>query len=55
MISAGSLILISILLAVLISPVWVLLAGLVGAGLLFAGVTGICGLQKFLAQMPWNK
>ena len=55
MITAGSLILISVLLAVLVNSGWIFLAGVVGAGLLFAGLTGICGMQKFLAQMPWNK
>ena len=55
MISAGSLVLISILLAVLVSPIWILLAGFVGTGLLSAGITGICGMQKILAKMPWNK
>jgi len=27
----------------------------VGCGLLFAGLTGICGLALLLAKMPWNK
>jgi hypothetical protein len=26
-----------------------------GAGLLFAGSTGWCGLALLLRQMPWNK
>ena len=30
-------------------------AGFVGAGLMFAGLTGFCGLAKLLALMPWNK
>ena len=55
MITAGSLVLVGVILGVLISPAWMLLSGLMGAGLLFAGVTGICGMQKFLAKMPWNK
>jgi rhodanese-related sulfurtransferase len=28
---------------------------LVGGGLLFAGVTGACGLALVLAKMPWNR
>ena len=55
MITAGSLILIGVIFSILINPVWVLLSGFVGAGLLFAGITGICAMQKFLAKMPWNK
>ena len=27
----------------------------IGAGLVFAGVTGFCGLGLLLARMPWNK
>ena len=26
-----------------------------GAGLVFAGLTGYCGLAKLLTKMPWNK
>lgn len=29
--------------------------GFVGAGLMFAGITGWCGLAKVLARMPWNQ
>ena len=32
-----------------------LLPGFVGAGLMFAGITGWCGMAKLLAKMPWNK
>ena len=31
------------------------IAGILGAALLFAGVTGWCGLAMLLKQMPWNK
>jgi rhodanese-related sulfurtransferase len=55
MIGAGALILIGVVLAIFISPIWILLSGFVGAGLLFAGLTGICGMQKVLSKMPWNK
>ena len=55
MITAGSFVLLSIGLSILVSPLWNLLAVFMGAGLLFAGITGICGMQKILARMPWNK
>ena len=29
--------------------------GVVGAGLVFAGSTGWCGMAKLLALMPWNR
>ena len=54
-ISAGSLILLGVLLGFFVSQWFFLLSGFVGAGLLFAGLTGFCGLAVLLAQMPWNK
>ena len=53
-IAAGSLVLLGVLLAATGSPYWLLLAGFVGAGLLFAGVSGFCGMARLLARMPWN-
>jgi NADPH-dependent 2,4-dienoyl-CoA reductase/sulfur reductase-like enzyme/rhodanese-related sulfurtransferase len=31
------------------------IAVVIGAGLVFAGVSGFCGMAKVLAWMPWNK
>jgi rhodanese-related sulfurtransferase len=31
------------------------IAAVVGAGLVFAGVSGTCGMALLLAHMPWNK
>lgn len=31
------------------------ISAFVGAGLMFSGLTGWCGLQLLLARMPWNK
>jgi hypothetical protein len=28
---------------------------LIGAGLIFAGLSGWCGLAKLLGAMPWNQ
>ena len=33
----------------------ILLSGFVGAGLVFAGVSGFCGMARILSLMPWNK
>lgn len=52
---AGSLVVIGVLLAVLVHPAFVLLSAFVGAGLLFAGVSGFCGMAKLLGLMPWNR
>lgn len=54
-IGAGSLALLGALLAVLVSPWFILLSGFVGAGLLTAGLTGFCGMARLLAIMPWNR
>ncbi|HEY8947625.1 MAG TPA: rhodanese family protein [Rhizomicrobium sp.] len=54
-ITAGSLVLLGLVMAMLVSPWFALLSGFVGAGLVFAGVSGWCGMAKLLALMPWNK
>ena len=55
MIAAGSLVLIGVLLGAFVSPRFYALSGLIGAGLVFAGVSGFCGMAKLLALMPWNR
>jgi rhodanese-related sulfurtransferase len=54
-IAAGSMVVLGVLLGVLVSPWLYLLAGFVGAGLVFAGTTGTCGLARLLRVMPWNR
>jgi len=43
------------LLALTINPLFAIVPLLTGSGLLFAGLTGFCGLALLLAKMPWNK
>ncbi|WLI76374.1 rhodanese family protein [Kosakonia sp. H02] len=52
---AGSLILLGVVLGYTLSPAFFLLSGFVGAGLLFAGLSGWCGMALLLAKMPWNR
>ncbi|MFT4272849.1 MAG: rhodanese family protein [Pantoea sp.] len=54
-ISAGVLALGGTLAGAALAPEFYIIPGFVGAGLLFAGVTGWCGMAKLLAVMPWNK
>jgi len=54
-IGTGSLAALGALLALAVSPWFVLLSGFVGAGLVVAGATGFCGMARLLAKMPWNK
>lgn len=54
-IAAGSLVLLGLILSHTVAPAWILLTWFVGAGLVFAGVSGFCGMARLLALMPWNK
>lgn len=38
-----------------VDPNWVFLSAFFGAGLVFAGATGWCGLAILLSRMPWNR
>jgi rhodanese-related sulfurtransferase len=54
-IAAGSLVLAGAILGVLVNPLFYGLSGLIGAGLLFAGLSGYCGMARLLSAMPWNR
>ncbi|MBI2715753.1 MAG: rhodanese family protein [Rhizobiales bacterium] len=54
-IAAGSLVLLGVVLGALVAPEFYALSGFVGAGLLFAGVNGFCGMARLLTVMPWNR
>ncbi|WP_137126324.1 rhodanese family protein [Roseomonas sp. HF4] len=54
-IAAGSLVLAGVLLGALVAPAFHALSAFVGAGLVFAGVSGFCGMANLLALMPWNR
>ncbi len=55
LIGAGSLVVAGVLLAYFVSPLWIILSLFVGCGLMFAGLTGFCGMALVLAKMPWNR
>ena len=54
-ITAGFIAFSGTILGALINPVFYILPGFIGAGLMFAGITGWCGMAKLLAKMPWNR
>lgn len=54
-IAAGSLVVIESVLAATVHPAFLALAVLVGAGLVFAGITDSCGMGMLLTRMPWNR
>ncbi len=54
-VAVGSLVLLGTLLGYFVHPAFLIIAGFFGAGLLFAGLSGYCGLAHVLARMPWNR
>ncbi|EOC0264368.1 rhodanese family protein [Cronobacter dublinensis] len=52
---AGTLALSGTLAGATLATGFYIIPGVIGAGLLVAGVTGWCGMAKLLAAMPWNK
>lgn len=54
-IAAGALVLLGVILSQTIAPAWIALSAFVGAGLVFAGLSGFCGMARLLPLMPWNR
>jgi rhodanese-related sulfurtransferase len=54
-IAAGSLVVLGTVLGAFVHPAFLGLPAIVGAGLIFAGVTDTCGMGMLLARMPWNR
>lgn len=54
-IAAGAMIVVGAVLGVTVSPWFHALSGFVGAGLMFAGISGYCGMARLLMKMPWNR
>ena len=54
-IASGSLVLLGTLLGGIVSPWFLLLSGVVGVGLVYAGVSGTRGMATLLARLPYNQ
>lgn len=54
-ITAGSLVVLGVLLAVFFNPWFIALSAFVGAGLMQAGISGNCLMASLLKYMPWNR
>ncbi len=52
---SGGMVLSGMILGYYSNPGWYLLSGFVGVGLIFAGVTGWCGVSLLLSKLPWNR
>jgi len=51
---AGTMILVSTILSVYHTPVWLYLAGFVGANLMFSGITGFCPMVMILRKLGFK-
>lgn len=54
-ITAGALVVVGVLLGLFVAPGFFGLSAFVGGGLMFAGMTGWCGMATLLRIMPWNR
>lgn len=54
-ITAGALVVLGLVLGHFVAEPFYLLSVFIGCGLIFAGLSGWCGMAKLLAKMPWNK
>lgn len=54
-IGAGSLVLLGVVLGATVHPGFFAISGFVGAGLVFAGISGFCGMARLLMKAPWNR
>lgn len=52
---SGALVVLGIALGAAIRPAFYLLAALIGAGLVLAGISGNCAMATLLKRMPWNR
>jgi hypothetical protein len=51
----GSLAAAGAILALAVNPWFAILPLFLGCGLLFAGISGTCGMALLLGRMPWNR
>lgn len=54
-ITIGALVLTFSLLGYFVNTSFIFAAAFMGAGLLFAGISGFCGLARVIAKAPWNQ
>ena len=52
---AGTIIFAGAVLALVVDPLFAVIPLFMGAGLVFAGLTGLCPMMNTIAKMPWNR
>lgn len=55
LVAAGTMIFLFTLLGLAVSPYFFAATVFMAGGMVFAGVTGACGMARILTMMPWNK
>ena len=55
LIAVGTFLLITLLLVLTVSTKFLVLVGFFGVAMIYAGVSGNCGMARVLLLMPWNK
>jgi rhodanese-related sulfurtransferase len=53
--TAGTLVLIGVLLSIFVHPYFIGLSGLIGFGLAFTAMIDWCGMGILISKMPWNR
>lgn len=53
--TVGSMVFLGVIFGYFFNPNFLIIPLFFGAGLMFAGLSGTCGLAMFLAKMPWNQ
>jgi rhodanese-related sulfurtransferase len=54
-IAIGALVVLKVVFGYAFHPLFFVLVGAVGAGLVLAGITGNCALTRVIAKLPWNQ
>ncbi len=54
-IAAGAIVVVGVVLAQFVHPLFMGLSAFVGCGLIFAGLTDRCGMGMLIAKAPWNQ
>ncbi len=54
-IAVGAIAFLGTIFGTFINPIFFIFPCFMGAGLMFAGFTGWCGMAKLIAKMPWNR
>jgi uncharacterized transporter YbjL len=53
--TAGSVVLLGLLLGLVVHPAFQLLSAGIAVGLVFSAVTNTCGMAAMLGKLPWNR